>query len=166
MQPDQQTAMIVFRVPRALLRRDPSLRRWDGRWERRPYTLGLPPEAGDSGGRWSARATGRYELRDDGAAAEVYEIGPPCVVPDCDLLAPTVFTAAEAGRLAGRNWLPGDQIELCQPHADDVYRAMSTQARTDLARWLLPDAKPSLDREGCDHYGEMRTGVCNCDRGW
>lgn len=49
----------------------------DGRWYRRQEPPCPPPDPDrDRTGEWVAVATGRVEFRDDGAAAEVYEIRP------------------------------------------------------------------------------------------
>ncbi len=65
----------------------------------------------------------------------------PCVVPDCGQHARTAFAAREHGRLAARDWQPGDVIDLCAPHANDVYRAQGEYNVDKLAAWLRPDAK-------------------------
>jgi hypothetical protein len=75
-------------------------------------------------------------------ARMVHELLPTCVVPGCAEKAPVVFTAAESGRLAGRDWQSGDEICLCPPHGNDVYRAQYTVGVHQLAEWLRPDARP------------------------
>lgn len=70
---------------------------------------------------------------------------PTCVVPGCTEKAPTVFVAAENGRLASRAWRKGDAIRLCPPHAHDVYRAQGAFGVDQLADWLKPDAKVSAE---------------------
>jgi hypothetical protein len=66
---------------------------------------------------------------------------PFCIAPGCDALAPMLFIADEYGRLAGRDWQPGNRIRLCHRHAHDVYRAQGVYGRDQLAEWLRPDAK-------------------------
>jgi len=53
----------------------------DGLWIDRPPSYVMPALPG-----WHAQgvATGRYERRDDGALAEVYELSPPPEVLDAD----------------------------------------------------------------------------------
>lgn len=41
---------------------------------------------------------------------------PGCVVPGCTEKGRLTFTAAEHGRLAGRDWQRGDEIRLCPNH--------------------------------------------------
>jgi hypothetical protein len=49
----------------------------DGRWFDRQEPPWPPPDPDrDRTGEWVASATGRVEFREDGAAAEVYEIRP------------------------------------------------------------------------------------------
>lgn len=52
--------------------------RWDGRWLDRSQLQPLPGEHGDAAaagfGEAVAVPTGRFEYRDDGAVAEVYEV--------------------------------------------------------------------------------------------
>lgn len=66
---------------------------------------------------------------------------PTCVVPGCDEKAPYVFKAAERGRLAGRGWVPGEEIRTCPEHGQDIHRAQGAYGRDELAEWLRPDAK-------------------------
>ena len=69
---------------------------------------------------------------------------PGCVVPGCNQRGRMTFTAAEQGRLAGREWQPGDEIRLCPRHGHDVYRAQMSQMSlgvVQLADWLQPDAR-------------------------
>ncbi|GIH20217.1 hypothetical protein [Rugosimonospora africana] len=50
-----------------------------------------------------------------------------------------VFRAIAAGRLAGRDWQPGDTIALCDPHAADVYQVIDIvrpSDEPDSAGWL------------------------------
>lgn len=65
---------------------------------------------------------------------------PTCVVPGCNDKGRMTFTAAESGRLAGRNWQRGDEIRICHEHAHDVYLAQGTYGMKHLADWLKPDA--------------------------
>lgn len=91
-----------------------------------------------------------YSLRPqaNGAPAYVAPGWPPppkaCVVPDCTREAREVFTAAERGRLAGREWQPGDQIDLCPPHGYDVHNAQYVYGVDQLAEWLRPDARADV----------------------
>jgi hypothetical protein len=84
-----------------------------------------------------------------------YERLPPCVVPGCEEKAPMVFTAAEHGKLAGKEWRRGQEIRLCRRHADDVYRAQGAYGPDQLAEWLRPDARlDPLDAFAAD-YGSL-----------
>jgi hypothetical protein len=66
---------------------------------------------------------------------------PPCITPGCASPAATMFTVNEpGGRLAGRDWVAGDSIELCWPHADDVFNTVGKTDPADVAPWLRPDA--------------------------
>lgn len=69
-----------------------------------------------------------------------YELLGECVVPDCGEKAPVQFTAAGRGRLAGRDWMPGDTIDLCPAHGNDVHRAHGAYGMEQLAEWLRADA--------------------------
>lgn len=109
------------------------------------------------GGPWDGT---RQEVPDDlpryltlrgtlgGAPAYVVPGWPPppksCIVPGCTDPAREVFTASERGRLAGREWQPGDQINLCPSHASDVRRAQYVYGVDQLAEWLRPDARADL----------------------
>jgi hypothetical protein len=64
----------------------------------------------------------------------------PCVAPGCTSAGETVFIADAAGRLAGRDWVPGDVIELCWPHAMDVYHTIGVTDQASVAEWLRPGA--------------------------
>lgn len=64
-----------------------------------------------------------------------------CVAPACGARAQTAFAAAERGRFAGREWNAGDMIDLCAPHANDVFSA-GGKTREQLPEWLRVDAKP------------------------
>lgn len=66
--------------------------------------------------------------------------GRPCVVPGCGQQAANTAFVREAGRLAGRDWRKGDLIDLCAPHADDIYRAHYVDDPAQLAEWLKADA--------------------------
>lgn len=44
-----------------------------------------------------------------------------CIVLGCDQRARYTFVADGYGILAGREWRPGDMIDLCPNHAHDVY---------------------------------------------
>ncbi len=66
---------------------------------------------------------------------------PTCIVPDCTDKGRLTFTAAEHGRLAGREWKPGDEIRVCHNHGHDIYRAAGARGIDQLAEWLRPDAK-------------------------
>lgn len=78
------------------------------------------------------------------------EMLPPCVVPDCAEKGGIQFKAAEKGRLGGRDWTPGDQIDLCPTHAHDVYKAQFA-SRSELADWIKPDAiLDPLDQHDAD----------------
>lgn len=46
-----------------------------------------------------------------------------CVIPRCGQRATQAFIADGRSRLAGRDWTPGEFIDLCSPHAHDVLRA-------------------------------------------
>lgn len=71
---------------------------------------------------------------------------PECLVPDCEDKARLVFVAAENGRLAGRDWRPGDQIRLCPRHGHDVYATSGIYGVENLPEWLRADAMwDSLD---------------------
>lgn len=65
---------------------------------------------------------------------------PECIVPECGEKAPAQLHAAEHGKLAGHLFSPGDEIDLCPKHADDVYRAQGVYGLDELAEWLRPDA--------------------------
>ncbi len=88
---------------------------------------------------------------------------PTCVVPDCTEKAPMVFTADEAGRLAGRQWRKGDEIRLCPPHGSDVYRSAGVYDVDQVAEWLRPDVMLPADPwslEAALHWGagsQLRT---------
>lgn len=62
---------------------------------------------------------------------------PFCAKPDCGRKAPVVFTAAEAGPLAGVTRAPGERIHFCNHHGHDVFVAASGAG---VAPWLKPDA--------------------------
>lgn len=66
---------------------------------------------------------------------------PECVVPGCAEKGRYVFTAAEYGRLAGRDWEPGQEIRICPRHGHDIYRAQGAYGLDQLAEWLQPDAR-------------------------
>lgn len=70
-----------------------------------------------------------------------HQMLPTCVVPGCGEKAPYRFTAAERGRLAGRDWARGEEIRTCPEHGEDIYRAQGVRGRDELAEWLRPDAK-------------------------
>lgn len=63
-----------------------------------------------------------------------------CVAPGCTGPAEVAFIAAEAGRMAGRDWLFGEEITLCWPHAADVYATQGVTDPADVAEWLRPEA--------------------------
>jgi hypothetical protein len=74
---------------------------------------------------------------------------PPCVVSGCTAKGTTNYTAAGRGRLAGRDWEPGDRIDLCPAHGYDVLHAQGVYGVDQLAAWLRPDARPdALDIAG------------------
>jgi hypothetical protein len=79
-------------------------------------------------------------LADDLYRAAVDAALPPCVVPDCGEKGRQTFTAAEPGRLAGREWQPGDKIRLCPRHGYDVARAAGARGMDELPDWLKADA--------------------------
>ncbi len=64
-----------------------------------------------------------------------------CVVAGCPEQARMVFTAAEPGRLAGRDWRLDDEIDLCPPHGLDVIRAQDAYGVDQLAEWLRPEVR-------------------------
>lgn len=64
---------------------------------------------------------------------------PGCVVPGCTDKGRTQFHAAAPGRLAGRDWQPGDAINLCPPHAQDIYVAVYRFEPVHLAEWIRAD---------------------------
>lgn len=66
---------------------------------------------------------------------------PQCVVPGCTNKGRYTFTAAERGRLAGRDWQPGDEIRICPDHGHDVLLAQGAYGMDQLAEWLKPDAR-------------------------
>lgn len=66
---------------------------------------------------------------------------PTCIVPGCQEKAPLMFKAAEYGRLAGRDWVPGQEIRVCPDHGQDIYRAQGARGVDELAEWLKPDAR-------------------------
>lgn len=77
-----------------------------------------------------------------------YEAGQPepaCVAPDCPDRPTLEFTAAESGRLGGRDFWLGDKITVCPRHGADLHAAQSAMRRDHLAKWLRPDAGPFLD---------------------
>ena len=64
-----------------------------------------------------------------------------CVAPHCTADAEPAFTVGDpGGRLAGRDWKPGDVIHLCWPHAMDVYATIGKTDPSQVAEWLRPDA--------------------------
>jgi hypothetical protein len=77
---------------------------------------------------------------------------PECVAPGCSEKGPLIFHAAASGRLAGRDWTPGDAINLCPKHAHDVYMVVPGCSVEDLAEWLRPDAR----RDAFDTYDRGR----------
>jgi hypothetical protein len=77
------------------------------------------------------------QLWEDMQARLDHEALPECAKPDCADKAPTTFTAAEPGPLAGRQREPGERIHFCPRHGHDVYVAASGGP---LAEWLRPDA--------------------------
>jgi hypothetical protein len=98
--------------------------------------------------------------RADHLFADLYPAGVPrCVVPGCDALAPRLFVADEYGRLAGRDWKPGDEIRLCVDHGADVWRAQYIYEIDQLAEWLRPDARlDAIDAYDAAHdllYGDQ-----------
>jgi hypothetical protein len=70
-----------------------------------------------------------------------YQRLPTCVVPGCTEKAPYRFKVAERGNLAGRYWVPGEEIRTCPDHGHDIYAAQGAYGRDRLAEWLRPDAK-------------------------
>lgn len=68
---------IVIRVHPDILMHHPYLNDEHGKWINRPLPLphNNPPDM-PLGNIWTATATGRYERREDGALAEVYEVNP------------------------------------------------------------------------------------------
>jgi hypothetical protein len=66
-----------------------------------------------------------------------HEALPTCAKPECADKAPTTFTAAEPGPLAGRQRDAGERIHFCPRHGHDVYVAASGGP---IAEWLRPDA--------------------------
>jgi hypothetical protein len=52
-----------------------------------------------------------------------------CVRPGCGKRARTALHVYAPLRLAGRDWMPGEFVDLCWPHYDELYRA-ATQAET------------------------------------
>lgn len=62
---------------------------------------------------------------------------PHCAKPDCGRKSSMLFTAAEAGPLAGVQRVPGEEIRFCPTHGHDVYVAAAGAA---IAPWLKPDA--------------------------
>lgn len=134
---------------------------WDGTRQEVPddlprYFNVMPPEAFSvaamcAGEPWPEMPEPvLYTLRGTlgGAPAYVAPGWPPppksCVVPGCPDPAREVFTAAERGRLAGREWGPGDEIDLCPPHGRDVRLAQYVHGVDQLAEWLRPDARADL----------------------
>jgi hypothetical protein len=67
----------------------------------------------------------------------------PCVVPGCTSPARMTYTAAGFGRLAGRDWKPGQEILMCPAHSCDMLRARGVTDREQLPGWLRADARPS-----------------------
>lgn len=67
-----------------------------------------------------------------------------CVAPGCAEPARLVFTVAARGRLAGRDWQPGDQVDTCPGHGNDIHRAQHVYGLDQLAEWLRPDARADL----------------------
>lgn len=63
-----------------------------------------------------------------------------CVAPGCADDSAVSFFAAETGRLAGRDWIPGDTIPLCFPHAADIWRTAGVTDPDQVADWLRPSA--------------------------
>jgi hypothetical protein len=82
----------------------------------------------------------RWHLADDLWHEAEYNALPQCVVPGCKEKARETFTAAEHGRLAGRDWRPGDKIRVCPRHGYDIRQAQYAQGMDELAEWLRPDA--------------------------
>lgn len=75
---------------------------------------------------------------------------PECVAPGCTDKAPVEYVAAERGKLAGKQWEPGDKIRLCPEHGYDVFAAQG-QDGDQLPDWLKADAKTSaLDKFDAD----------------
>jgi hypothetical protein len=66
---------------------------------------------------------------------------PGCVVPACEKKATVRFKAAEAGRLAGRDWVYGDPILVCTAHSHDIYQAQGVYGLDQLVEWLRLDAR-------------------------
>ncbi|MEV7013246.1 hypothetical protein [Streptosporangium sp. NPDC051022] len=64
-----------------------------------------------------------------------------CVVPGCGTRAVEAFMVREYGRLAGRDWKPGEMIDLCGAHSHDVRQAEHLP-HDQIAEWLRPDLKP------------------------
>jgi hypothetical protein len=62
-----------------------------------------------------------------------------CIAPACESRANAAFIAAEMGVFGGRQFNEGDFIDLCWPHAKDVYRAQDVTDRAQLAEWLRAD---------------------------
>jgi len=82
---------------------------------------------------------------------------PECVVPGCTDKGRYIFVAAEPGRLAGRDWEPGDQIRICPRHGHDIYRAQGARGMNQLAEWLRPDA--TWDWIDAYDSGDLRYGA-------
>lgn len=63
-----------------------------------------------------------------------------CIAPGCDQPGQMTFIAAASGRLGGRDWTIGDEIPVCWPHANDIYRTQGVTDPAQIAEWLRPDA--------------------------
>lgn len=74
-----------------------------------------------------------------------------CVRPGCDTTATVTTIAAGVGRLAGRDWRPGDLVDFCPDDMAAILDAQTAVHRDDLPEWLAVDAKPT----DADLFGEL-----------
>lgn len=64
---------------------------------------------------------------------------PGCVVPGCVGRGCCQVFTAEAGRFAGRDWQPGDEVHLCPQHHSEVLMVEGIYEIDQLPEWMRAD---------------------------
>lgn len=71
-----------------------------------------------------------------------------CIVPPCGHAAESTFVVERSLRLAGRDWLPGEDIDLCPAHEDQLRRTIAWGA----SREFLPIGMVGYLTSALGHY--------------